>query len=157
MQTTEVFLEDWLILKNSTSTERTGEGKRKKRQAPDSTILTEEHRHGARLTYTCGVARQFKNLTGLYDERWDSCGLLFCCKTCILQVVWVPVGQEVVTFDWVGLLWVGAMYQPSSASPVSQSRLRLPGGELWECRDISQMGLNMISNKGLIIYRSMQL
>ena len=69
MQTTEVFLEDWLILKNSTSTERTGEGKRKKRQAPDSTILTEEHRHGARLTYTCGVARQFKNLTGLYDER----------------------------------------------------------------------------------------
>ena len=65
----EVFLEDWLVLNNGTSTERSSQGKRKKRQATSSTILMEEHRHGARLTYTCGVARQFKNSTGLYDER----------------------------------------------------------------------------------------
>ena len=66
--TKEVFLEDWLILNNSTSTERTGRI-RKKRQVGGSTMITEEYRHGAILTYTCGIGRQFKNSTGLYDER----------------------------------------------------------------------------------------
>ena len=87
---TEVFLEDWLILNNSTSTERSRvQGKRVKRQArgstmlkrqasgstmlkrqaSGSTILTEKYESGVRLTYSCGVARQFSNFTGLYDER----------------------------------------------------------------------------------------
>ena len=69
-QMTEVFLEEWLILNNSTSTERSRpQGKRVKRQARGSTMLTEEYESGVRLTYSCGVARQFSNFTGLYDER----------------------------------------------------------------------------------------
>ena len=66
--TREVSLEDWLNSNNGTGAEG-NQGKRKKRQT-GSTMITEEYRAGFRLTYTCGIARQFKNSTELYNERW---------------------------------------------------------------------------------------
>ena len=66
--TREVSLEDWLRSNNGTGAEG-NQGKRKKRQT-GSTMITEEYRAGFRLTYTCGIARQFKNSTELYNERW---------------------------------------------------------------------------------------
>ena len=153
MPTKEVFLEDWLILNNSTSTERTGKRRKKRQVEAGSTMIAEEYRHGTILTYTCGIARQFKNSTGLYNERWHNYRAVRHYFLAKLKVFWVPVEQEVVTCYRVGPLPLGAMYQPSTAPWASQSCLRLPGGE--DCKSsfqnilmfLKQEGSNIISSK----------
>ena len=117
-------------------------------------MITEDYRHGAILTYTCGIARQFKNSTGLYNERWQTAMMHFLAKPrsfeCQWDKSWSPAGIELDPCQWVQC--INPPQPPRSANLVFDYQGVRIIKVVFRISWYLQMELNLTSNnKDLII------